>query len=470
MRYLLVDIGSTFTKGSLVDTKEYRILAHGKAITTIETSVMEGIQEMLLDLVQDANQRGNHLEFTEGKCWDRALLCSSAAGGLKMVAVGLGRHLTAEAATRSALGAGARILKTYALDLTDADLAELEALQPDILLLSGGTDHGNRRSLVEHARRLATLSHRMPIVIAGNCEVAEEAASLLSDFNVTITENVMPQVNVLNADPSRREIRRIFMERITHAKGLDEVGEKIGPVLTPTPDAVLQAAKLLSLGTENRPGMGDLLLVDIGGATTDIHSVGDGKPKQPKITIDGRESELRIEGLQEPLDKRTVEGDLGMRYSARSLYESVGQEALAAIAPADYAKECDARASHIRFIPQTPRDFAVDRAMARACAQVALSRHVGTLRRDYEKGRYIYYLSGKDLTDFTTIIGTGGVLVHQDRPADILRPEERVLFPHRPHLYLDQQYLLSAMGLLATEEPDVAFDLLQRTLVDITKA
>ena len=135
----------------------------------------------------------------------------------------------------------------------------------------------------------------------------------------------MPQVNVLNADPSRREIRRIFMERITHAKGLDEVGEKIGPVLTPTPDAVLQAAKLLSLGTENRPGMGDLLLVDIGGATTDIHSVGDGKPKQPKITIDGKESELRIEGLQEPLDKRTVEGD-------------VGQEALAAIAPADYAQ------------------------------------------------------------------------------------------------------------------------------------
>lgn len=464
MHYLLVDIGSTFTKGSLVDTKKHRIIGHGKAITTIETSVMHGIREMLSDLEQDAHQRGHRLIFTDGKCWDRALLCSSAAGGLKMIAVGLGRHLTAEAAARSALGAGARILKTYALELSDDDLREMERLHPDILLLSGGTNHGNRRSLVDHARKLSTLSIRFPIVIAGNTEVAEEAADILSDFDVTVTENVMPQVNVLNADPARREIRRLFMERITHAKGLDEVSATIGPVLTPTPDAVLQAARLLSLGTANRRGMGDLLLVDIGGATTDIHSVGKGKPASPVISIDGRESELRIEGLQEPLDKRTVEGDLGMRYSAWSLYESVGSEALEALHPADYAKECAMRAENIKWIPKTPEDFAVDRALARSCAQMALSRHVGTLRRDYEKGRYIYYLSGKDLSSFSTIIGTGGVLVHQDQPKRILRPEARLLYPHNPTLYLDRTYILSAMGLLATEEADVAFDLLSSSL------
>lgn len=467
MHYLLVDIGSTFTKGSLVDTKECRIIGHGKAITTIETSVMQGIREMLFDLEQDAHQRGHRLVFTDGKCWDRALLCSSAAGGLKMIAVGLGRHLTAEAAARSALGAGARILKTYALELSEDDLCEIERLRPDILLLSGGTNHGNRRSLVEHARKLATLSIRFPIVIAGNTEVAEEAADILSDFDVTITDNVMPQVNVLNADPARREIRRLFMERITHAKGLDEVGATIGPVLTPTPDAVLQAARLLSLGTANRKGMGDLLLVDIGGATTDIHSVGDGKPKGAKITIDGKESELRVEGLQEPLDKRTVEGDLGMRYSAWSLYESVGKEALEALYPADYAKECAMRAKEIKWIPKTPEDFAVDRALARSCAQMALSRHVGTLRRDYEKGRYIYYLSGKDLSSFSTIIGTGGVLVHQDQPAYILRPDTHLLYPQQPKLYLDRAYILSAMGLLAGEEADVAFDLLSASLAKL---
>lgn len=464
MQYLLVDIGSTFTKGSLVDTQNACILGHGKAITTIETSVMQGIREMLADLARDADERGNHLTFTNGKCWDRALLCSSAAGGLKMVAVGLGRHLTAEAAARSALGAGARILKTYALELTTDDLREIEQLHPDILLLSGGTDHGNRHSLVDHARKLATLSIRFPIVIAGNREVADEAAALLSDFDVTITENVMPQVNVLNADPARREIRRLFMERITHAKGLDEVSATIGPVLTPTPDAALQAAHLLSLGTSHRQGMGDVLLVDVGGATTDIHSVGKGKPASSVITIDGRESELRVEGLQEPIDKRTVEGDLGMRYSAWSLYESVGPDALMAIHPADYTRECAMRAKEIKWIPTTEEDFAIDRALARACTQVALSRHVGTLRRDYEKGRYIYYLSGKDLTSFSTIIGTGGVLVHQDHPERILRPENRLLLPKNPKIYLDKAYILSAMGLLATEKADVAFDLLTTSL------
>lgn len=468
MYYLLVDIGSTFTKGSLVDTEKCRIIGHGKAITTIETSVMDGIYDMLSDLLADAQKRGNSLRPIHGKpFWDRALLCSSAAGGLKMIAVGLGRHLTAEAATRSALGAGARILKTYALELSTEDLREIERLHPDILLLSGGTNHGNRRSLVDHARKLATLSIRFPIVIAGNTEVADEAAEILAEFDVTVTENVMPQVNVLNADPARREIRRLFMERITHAKGLDEVNATIGPVLTPTPDAALQAARLLSLGTANRKGMGDLLLVDIGGATTDIHSVGKGKPASSRITIDGRTSELRVEGLQEPLDKRTVEGDLGMRYSAWSLYESVGSDALTTLYPADYAKECAMRAKHIKWIPTTAEDFAIDRALARSCAQVALSRHVGTLRRDYEKGRYVYYLCGKDLSSFSVILGTGGVLVHQDDPKAILRPDEYILLPKNPVLYLDKDYILSAMGLLATEQPDVAFDLLSSSLTTL---
>lgn len=122
------------------------------------------------------------------------------------------------------------------------------------------------------------------------------------------------------------------------------------------------------------------------------------------------------------------------------------------------------RAEHIKWIPKTPEDFAIDRALARSCAQMALSRHVGTLRRDYEKGRYIYYLSGKDLSSFSTIIGTGGVLVHQDQPAYILRPDTHLLYPQHPKLYLDRSYILSAMGLLATEEADVAFDLLSSSL------
>ncbi|MDD7593151.1 MAG: methylaspartate mutase accessory protein GlmL [Peptoniphilaceae bacterium] len=469
MRILLVDIGSTFTKGTLVDTTPPTLLARGQSKTTIDTGVMHGVNAMLDALEADGVARGFLSPSATRPFWDEARVCSSAAGGLKMVAVGLAKRLTAEAATRAALGAGARILRTFSGSLTAKDLEAITALNPDMLLLSGGTDGGNRVNLVQNARALATLPLRIPIVISGNSAVAPEAAAILSDFDATIVDNVMPQVNVLNAQPARAAIRDLFMRRITHAKGLDDVVRIIGPVVMPTPDAVLEAMKLLARGTAQTSGIGDLILADVGGATTDIHSIGRGNDDRTTITIDGKRSELRYEGLAEPWAKRTVEGDLGMRYSAQSLLESVGEDALNALYPADYPAEMEKRTQDTTFVPQTDAERAVDTAMARACVQTALGRHMGTLRRDYEiggnlPGRSVYYLSGKDLTDFPTLIGTGGVLVHNAHPERILAPEPELLYPAHPALYVDREYILSAMGLLSAIDPEAALTLTKTSL------
>ncbi|MDD7732603.1 MAG: methylaspartate mutase accessory protein GlmL [Firmicutes bacterium] len=461
MNYLLIDIGSTFTKGTLVDGQAGRILARAQSTTTVDRSVTLGVDRVLEGLEEASGTKPS---------WDKALLCSSAAGGLKMVAIGLGRKLTAEAATRAALGAGARILKTYALRLDEEDIEEMDRLAPDILLLAGGTDQGNRLTILDHAQKLTGLTRRPPVVVAGNRAVRDQVVGILegAGFEVFPTENIMPQVNVLNADPARRVIRSIFMSRITRSKGLDVLEDRLGKVLMPTPDAVLQAARLLSLGTGSQAGLGDLLLVDIGGATTDIHSVGLGHPREPRLRIGDKTYELREEGLQEPLDKRTVEGDLGMRYSAQSLLESVGHEALEALYPADYAAACQRRTDNTRLIPDSPEEVAIDQAMARAAYLKALSRHVGTLRREFT-GRSIYYLSGKDLTHFSTIIGTGGVLVHSPQPDRVLGmdpdPDQRpLLYPAFPRVYIDRTYSLSAMGLLAQEDPDLALRLMKEDL------
>lgn len=468
MLYLLIDVGSTYTKGTLVDSEKRTILGQGMAITTVESSVLIGVERMLEDMApslpHDLVANGVNLDQP---FWDRALTCSSAAGGLKMVAVGLGKSLTAEAASRSALGAGARILKTYHYYLDDEDIQEIDGLDPDIILLSGGTDGGNRLALVENAGMLAKLKKKVPIVVAGNQEVLEEAGEKLKGFNVSLTENVMPEVNVLTPYPARRAIRKIFMNRITRAKGLDELIDKIGPVLMPTPDAVLQAARLLSQGYGENPGLGDLLLVDIGGATTDVHSIGWGQPGGNRIRLKGKEYELRVEGLQEPFEKRTVEGDLGMRYSALSLLESVGEETLQAQYPADYKKACRMRREDIRYIPDSPEEEAIDQSMALAARKKALSRHAGQLDRDFSSGRYIYYLSGKDLSSFQVIIGTGGILAHAEDPAMILRPGDHPLYPIAPDLYLDRAYILSAMGLLASEDPAAALAMMKDQLVQV---
>ena len=124
----------------------------------------------------------------------------------------------------------------------------------------------------------------------------------------------MPRSGQLAVDSAREEIRKLFMERITHAKGLDGISGLV-PVILPTPMAVLRARLLGAQGTVKKKGWGDLLVVDVGGATTDVHSIGYGQPSGPQIVE---------QGLPEAFAKRTVEGDLGIRFNAGTLRDRVG--------------------------------------------------------------------------------------------------------------------------------------------------
>lgn len=455
MKYLLVDFGSTYTKLTAVDIDKCEIMATAKDITTINEGIVVGYNKALEKLQNKLNE----IEF------DRVLACSSAAGGLKMVSIGLGRDLTVEAGKRTALGAGARILKTYSYELTDEKLDEIEALDCDIILLTGGTNAGNRRDIVYNANMLAKRKFKIPIVVAGNEAVQDEIREIFdrAQMEYYITENVMPKVNVLNAVPAREKIRSIFMDRIVYAKGIDNIKGKIDGVLMPTPAAVLKGASLLSRGTETEQGIGDLIVVDVGGATTDVHSIAKGEVKDSKV---------RFEGLQEPFEKRTVEGDLGMRYSALSLFEAVGENKLREYLGSDgnILDKCKYRTENIRMIPLTEEDFRFDEAMAKAAVELSVKRHCGKMRKEFSYSRYIYYQRGKDLRDTKNIIGTGGVIVHSKNPYQILnaiknnKKDSMLLTPQNPDFYIDIEYILSAMGLLGMEKPDESIKIMKKYL------
>ncbi len=72
-----------------------------------------------------------------------------------MVTIGLIPELSAEAARRAALGAGAKVIKVYSFRLSNKEMKELESSNPDILLLAGGTDGGNREVILDNARMLS---------------------------------------------------------------------------------------------------------------------------------------------------------------------------------------------------------------------------------------------------------------------------------------------------------------------------
>lgn len=455
--YLIVDLGSTYTKLNLIDKNNGKLVASSSAHTTVNTSIKHGFDQAF-------EKMQSSMDFSEISIVDM-FGCSSAGGGLKMVAIGITPEFTVEAAVKSALGAGARLLKTYSYFLKDEDVSEINSLKPDILLLAGGAENGNRKYIIHNARKLAKLDSHIPIVVAGNSCANPEIAEVFQGkrANYVITDNVMPDVNKINPDGAREEIRKIFMEQIVYAKGIEDMECMINKFLMPTPTAALRAAELLSQGTESYDGLGDVLVVDIGGATTDVHSIS--KPS--------KESGFMIEGLVPPDNMRTVEGDLGMRYSAVSLLENLGEESFLKYdgSVSDIKARCEHRKENPEYIPDEENQYEFDMIMARSCVFASLRRHCGRIRTTYAGGRDVTVQMGKDLSDIKYVIGTGGVIVNSRNPAEILREcmgtESNLLLPRSPRYLLDNNYILSAVGVLSMFDDDLAFKVLRDNLIEV---
>jgi uncharacterized protein (TIGR01319 family) len=447
---LLIDFGSTYTKLRAIDLDRRRILGSGQGPSTVTSDIMVGIRAALIDLEQ---RLGGLPRFKY------RLASSSAAGGLRMVTVGLVRELTAEAARRAALGAGARLVGTFAYRLTHADIEKIVALAPDIVLLAGGTDGGNSEVLLANAAALGKSALACPVVLAGNRNAAEAAVALLAKTEVTVCANVMPEFNVLDVEPARAAIRHVFIERIVHAKGIDRAQAELDQVLMPTPAAVLEGARLLADGCAGVTGLGPLLVVDPGGATTDVHSIADGNPSVAGVIP---------QGLPEPRVKRTVEGDLGMRHNALTIVETVGLDAIAAdanLTTNTVSDLLDKITRDVEHLPRSTDEIALDQALVCAAVRQAVMRHCGTVSTVYAASGPVTVQHGKDLSALDVVIGTGGALVHSRDPGAVLRrtlasaDDPLSLRPRRPKFLLDREYLLYACGLLGSVEPQAACEL-----------
>jgi uncharacterized protein (TIGR01319 family) len=452
---LLIDFGSTYTKLRAVDLAARRVIGSGQGPSTVATDVRVGMRAALADLERRAPKLPR---------FRYRLASSSAAGGLRMVTIGLVRELTAEAARQAALGAGAKLVGTFAYRLTASDLERIAQLAPDIILLAGGTDGGNLEVVLHNAAALAASAIDCPIVFAGNRAAADDARRLLAAKTLACTGNVMPEFNQLDIEPARAAIRQVFIERIVHAKGIDRAAAEFDSVLMPTPAAVLEGARLLADGLPGVRGLGALLVVDPGGATTDVHSVAAGEPAPGVIP----------QGLPEPRVKRTVEGDLGMRHNAAAIAEAAGLQAIAAdagLAPARAAALLAQVGADVGRLPANAEETAFDQALARAAVRLAVRRHCGTIETVYTTTGPVTVQRGKDLSRIDAVIGTGGALVASPDPRAVLRmaladaSEPLALKPRSPRLLLDREYLLYACGLLQSVEPQAALELALEHLV-----
>ena len=434
-RVLCVDVGSTFTKAVLVDTASGDVLGTASHPTTVATDVMDGVDAVRASLAA-------HGEPHE------VLVCSSAGGGLRLAVVGYEREVTAEAGHRVGLSAGAKVVHVASGAMTGADVRALRAAAPDLVLLVGGTDGGNADVLLHNAQRLARARLAAPVVVAGNAEVADEVAALLATTGRrhVVTGNVLPRIGVVAPEAARAAIREAFLTHVIGGKGLSHGRGFAELVRAPTPDAVLRGVEVLA-----EVAGGDVLVVDVGGATTDVYSV---------VTPQGEDATIHREVVGTLWHARTVEADLGMRWTAGGVVEAAGRERLPLSDEA--VLHAGAVAADTAHLASSGSQWASEEELAATAAVVAVRRH-GRPPHPSERPR--------PLADVALVVGSGGVLRHAPGDAGT-RVLARVVgdhgggwrVPDAPRTRVDTAYVLFAVGLLAEGHPRTA-EALAATLV-----
>lgn len=446
---LIAEIGSTTTVLTAltgINGKNPKIEAQGEHYTTVsEGDVTIGIQGAVRDLEKKINEKVD---------WEILLASSSAAGGLKMTVHGLVYDMTVRAAKEAALGAGAVLKFATAGMMRHSQVNEIYRINPKVMLLAGGVDYGEESTIIHNAEIIANMNMNCPVIYAGNCVLRDEAAQIFKDKGkeLIITENVYPQVDHLNVGPARRCIQEVFSKHIIHAPGMEKIYSIVnGQVLT-TPGAVMITTELLS------EIFGDVLTVDIGGATTDVDSVTDGDPQIQRILVS-----------PEPRSKRSVEGDLGLYVNAHNVIELITPEKLR-MEFSDY----DELFAQISPYPKTPRQEEFVASLAKYCFKTAVRRHAGKKGFLFGPTGRIETAQGKDLTAVKHIFGTGGMLSRSRYRKEVMKSifessskDELLPVENKTSLYYDKDYIFAPIGILSTIDKQSAIELLKKDIAKI---
>ncbi len=464
---LVFDMGSTYTKlaaFALLNGKLH-YLGNGKAPTTLEdvsigtNGALKALKEKGIEIEPDAKMYSS----------------CSAAGGLRMVALGFMPNVTVKAAREVSMTAGARVMQVISADEPlDYRRDVLREINPDIILLSGGTDGGDEKNVLENTDMICDLKPNATVIVGCNRFAQGEVVERLKKAGISYVRvpNIMPTIHELRVAPAREAIHEQFIKQITRAKGLMEFRESLADkTVVPTPGAVLLASELLAKGSYEDDGVGSLILIDVGGATTDIHSA---IPALEKLSIEDRGLVINNE---KQFSYRTVEGNLGMRVSATGVPDAVGPKAVLravkgdyGLTPEDVLEYTEMLERETNHIPQNEKEEALDLALAQCAVHVALRRHAGAYIQQEDKvlGIMAGMAVGRDLRLVDKVICVGGIFVH-NKKEDVLEiiencfkePGISLLPIEMPQIVIDSDYYLYALGVLGKYYPDEVLEFMK---------
>ncbi len=242
---LAVDVGGANTRAVLFDVVEgqYRFIASSSAPSTAEApfkDISQGVRTAISSLQSVTGRTlldgtGKLLTPTQmdGTGVDRFVATLSAGRALKTVIVGLLSDVSLESARRLAETTYTRIVESMGIDdhrQPDQLIDLLVRLQPDLVVITGGTDGGASRSVhkmlepVGLAGYLLGAERRPAVLFAGNQKLDDEVKELLGGVTAGLqfSPNVRPSLDTEDLDPGSRQLGELFLAvRQRQLKGVD---------------------------------------------------------------------------------------------------------------------------------------------------------------------------------------------------------------------------------------------------------
>lgn len=439
---IVAEIGSTTTIVSAFNlyTEPTGFIGKGFFKTTVDTDVTIGLEKAVSHLKEN-------LDIDE-LTYDEMLATSSAAGGLKITVHGLVYEMTAKAAKQAALNAGANIHLVTANLIDEDHINEIKKIKPNIIILAGGTNFGEKDVAYQNVLKVKDLN--IPLIYTGNID-NHSRLKALNLAHLTIVDNVYPRVDDFNILPLRKAIYDTFEKHIIHAKGMHKVSDMVKGHIIPTPGAVMETTLLLN------ELFNGVMTIDVGGATTDVHSVCEPKAMFQKYS-DG-----------EPLFKRTVEGDLGVYINRKLVYEQSKKIKIQKTLNLE-DDDIERLIKDEPYIPISEQGKALIDCLTETCVEKALDRHIGDLKRVFTTNGMKVIPDGKDTSQVQAIFLTGGAcLYHQkieDKIRDYLESSVTKLVPHKNiSIYKDVDYIFSSLGVLSLSYKKEVLNLLKKMFV-----
>ena len=247
---LAADIGNVTTRAILFDTVDgvYRFVARGESPTTAHppwNDVGEGLRAAIRDITQTTSRAlldevENLLTPERGdRSGVNSFVASASAGNpIRAVLVGLVPDVSLESALRAA--EDTYLYVEDIISLADGRTREqqvdaLLAVNPDLIIVVGGTDGGATHAMAEQLRTvtlgcLLNETGRQPLVLfAGNAALHDEVREQLEDrlkIDVLYADNVRPSLTVEQLEDAKTQLAAIFQRyRASGTPGFQELGQ-----------------------------------------------------------------------------------------------------------------------------------------------------------------------------------------------------------------------------------------------------